>query len=363
MRILHTESSCGWGGQELRIMEEARGMRLRGHEVCLVAPREARIYVEAARFGIAAEALPIERKRLRGLLALRRYLSARHFDIVNSHSSTDSWLAALALQTLAEAPQLVRTRHISAPIARNLASHWLYGHATASVMTTGERLREQVLRETGIDSSHVVSIPTGIDLSRFSPGDRQAARVQLGLPAQSYIVGIVATLRSWKGHKDLVDVIASIDDPGVILAIVGAGPGEDNLRSQIKTLRLQARVCMAGHQDDVVPWLRALDVFVLSSYANEGVPQAIMQAMACRIPVISTPVGAIEEIVRDGETGVMVKPRDQASLRAALLRLKDDPSLAERLAQAGFESALKKFSLAIMLDKVEQLFIEVAGKA
>src|SRR5262245_10135716 len=125
MKVLHTESSCGWGGQEIRILDEAQGMSSRGHEVAIVAPREARIYEAALERKLNAEALPIARKDLTGLLAMRRWLKAHRVDVVNSHSSTDSWLAALACATLGGAPALVRTRHISASIPDNFPTRWL----------------------------------------------------------------------------------------------------------------------------------------------------------------------------------------------------------------------------------------------
>src|SRR5262249_59068040 len=159
------------------------------------------------------------------------------------------------------------------------------------VVTTGERLREQVMRETGLAAARVTSVPTGIDLARFAPGDRAQARARLGMPADAFVVGIVATLRSWKGHRYLVDALAAL--PGAMLVMVGDGPGADNLRAQVKALGVESRTRMPGNQDDVVPWLQAFDVFALPSYANEGVPQAIMQAMACRIPIVTTPVGSI----------------------------------------------------------------------
>src|SRR6185369_16226472 len=169
--------------------------------------------------------------------------------------------------------------------------------ATARVVTTGEALREQVMRETGLEPQRVLSVPTGVDLQRFSPGDQAAARAWLQLPANAPLVGIVATLRSWKGHRFLVEAMAGAGMEGAQLVIVGDGPGRDNLRAQIDALGLSARVRMAGNQADVVPWLRALDAFALPSYANEGVPQALMQAMAVGIPVVTTPVGAIGELV------------------------------------------------------------------
>ena len=363
LSIIHTESSCGWGGQELRIIAEARGMGARGHDVCIAAAPGSRILAEASRRGIAVAPLPIARKGARGLVALRRFLARSRADIVNSHSSTDSWLAALALASMAAAPPLVRTRHISAPIPGNARTRWLYTRATAHVVTTGERLREQVMRETGLAADRVSSVPTGIDLERFSPGGAPAARERCGLPRGAFVIGIVATLRSWKGHRFLVDALAAIRDPGVMLVIVGDGPGAQNLRAQVAALGLQNRVRMPGNQEDVVPWLRALDVFALPSYANEGVPQAIMQAMACRIPVVSTPVGAIGEIVREGETGLLVAPQDAAALCAALLRLRDDAALRERLAGRAHEFAHARFSELNMLERMERIFMHAAGLA
>ena len=363
MKIIHTESSCGWGGQELRIIAEAQGMIGRGHDVCIAAPAESRLMAEAARRGLPSAAVPIAGRHLNGMFALRRFLAGGRADIVNSHSSTDTWLAALALLTLPGAPPLVRTRHVSAPIPRNAPTRWLYRRATAHVVTTGGQLREQVLRETGLEPVRVTSVRTGIDLARFAPGDRMAARARLGLSQEAFIVGIVATLRSWKGHRDLVDAVASAADPRLVLAMVGDGPGADNLRAQVKALALGARVLMPGNQDDVVPWLQALDVFALPSYANEGVPQAIMQAMACGIPVVTTPVGSIGEIVRDGETGLMVPARDVARLRDAVLQLRDDAPLRERLARAGLEFARENFSDAVMLDEMQRIFLRVAGRA
>jgi glycosyltransferase involved in cell wall biosynthesis len=364
LRIVHTESSCGWGGQELRIISESQGLIERGHDVSLAAPAESRIYAEARKRGIPSRPLPIARKGVRGLLALRRLLAAGRPDVVNTHSSTDTWLAALALATLAGAPPLVRTRHISAPIPRNAGSRWLYGSATAHVVTTGERLREQVIGETGLDGARVSSIPTGVDLARFAAGDRAAARERLGLPRGAFTVGIVATLRSWKGHRYLVDAVAQAGAKrGWLLVMVGDGPGAANLRAQVASLGIEPRVRMPGNQDDVVPWLQALDAFALPSYANEGVPQALMQAMACGVPVVSTPVGAIGELVRDGDTGLLVPPQDAAALAAALARLHDDPELRASLARRAREHVRERFARERMLERMEAVFRSVASEA
>jgi glycosyltransferase involved in cell wall biosynthesis len=360
LRILHTESSLGWGGQEIRVLSEARGVARRGHQVVIAAPAEARIFREAPHYGVEAVALPIGRKRMRGLLALRRFLAKRRFDVVNTHSSTDAWLAALACRTLPRAPPIVRTRHISAAVARNRATRWLYGSATERIVTTGEKLRLQVIDETAVDASRVVSIPTGVDLGRFRRGDRAAARAGLGLPANAKIVGIVATLRSWKGHRYLLEAIAALRRPEVLLVIVGDGPQRSALEALASELRLGDGVRFAGDQADVAPWMHAMDVFCLPSYANEGVPQALMQAMACGLAVVTTPVGSIAEIVADGATGVLVPPEDAARLAAAIASLLDDDSRRHALGERAANVAADRFGDERMVERMLEVFHRVA---
>lgn len=363
LRILHTESSLGWGGQEIRVLTEARGVAARGHQVLLAAPSASRIFAEASAFGVQVVDLPIARKRPSGLIALRRLLARTPFDVVNTHSSTDTWLAALACATLAHAPGLVRTRHISAPAPRNAATRWLYTKAARRIVTTGERLREQVIEETGARADDVVSIPTGIDLERYRPGDRDAARRGLELPLDRPIIGIVATLRSWKGHRHLLRAMASLQAKEASLAIVGDGPQRAALESLAADLALGARVRFAGNQADVVPWMQACDVFCLPSYANEGVPQALMQAMACGVTVVSTPIGSIGEIVSDGTTGVLVPPGDVERLRAALDALLADPARREALARNARATALERFGEARMVERMIEVFRAAAETA
>ena len=358
MRILHTESSLGWGGQEIRVLTEARGVARLGHEVLLAAPGESRIHREAARFGVEALALPIARKSVRGLLAMRRLLGDHAFDVVNTHSSTDSWLAALGRAFSASKPAIVRTRHISAPVPRNAATRWLYRQARR-IVTTGEKLRSQVVEETGVAEVDVVSVPTGIDLGKFRPGDRDRARAATGLPAGKTIVGIVATLRSWKGHRYLIDAIAAMQREEVVLAIVGDGPQRAALEAQATERALPVR--FAGDQDDVAPWLQSFDLFCLPSYANEGVPQALMQAMACGLPVVTTDVGSIGEIVTHDETGTMVPAQDAQALRVAIEALLGDAPRRVRLGAAAAARARERFGEALMVERMLAEFRAAQG--
>lgn len=356
MKIVHTEASCGWGGQEIRILEESLGMMARGHAVTILCPPEARIHEEAKRRGIPVEALPIGRKRLPGMLALRRWLHDNPCDVINTHSSTDSWLAALACKTLRNPPPIVRTRHISAPIPKNAASRWLYNGAVRHVVTTGEALRQQLIKHNGVPADRVTSVPTGIDTARFAPGGQEAARAALGLDTAGRYLGIVATLRSWKGHLYLLEAFSGLTLPDWTLLIVGEGPMRGPIEQKIAELGLVGRVRLVGQQEHPEVWLRALDVFCLPSYANEGVPQAILQAMLCALPIVTTPVGAILEAVADQETALVVPPRDATALAAALRRLVAEPQLGTRLGMAARQKAVRCFSKDAMLDRMESVF-------
>jgi glycosyltransferase involved in cell wall biosynthesis len=318
LNILHTEASEGWGGQEIRVLTEAAVFIKHGHKVTIAANAGSEILKAAPAYGVPAVAVPLRSKGLGAVRAMRRLLTDLRPDVVNTHSSIDSWVVALARFGLKHRPRVVRTRHISANVPRNFASRWIYRHGCDFVMTTGEAIVDQLTADGFLPRERVASVPTGIDTDRFSPGDSRAARRALGLPEDAFIFGVVATLRSWKGHAFLLDAFATANVPNSRLVIVGDGPQESSLKARIAELGLAGRVTMAGRQSDVVPWLRAFDVFVLPSYANEGIPQAILQAMAIDLPIISCPIGGIPECTTGLPGVTLVPPQDVDVLAAAL---------------------------------------------
>jgi glycosyltransferase involved in cell wall biosynthesis len=208
-----------------------------------------------------------------------------------------------------------------------------------------------------------VSVPTGVDIDRFAPGDRDAARHRLGLPTDRILIGIVAALRGAKGHRYLADAVRRLTRKDVEVLIVGDGISRDSIERQIRELQMMDRVRMVGQQDDVVPWLQAMDIFALPTWAIEGVPQSIMQAMSCQLPVVSTKVGSIEDAVTHEVTGLLVPPRDAQALADVLKDLIEDESLRQRLGIAGRQHVVARFGLDCMLDRMEAVFRQVIAAA
>jgi len=361
MKIVHTEASLGWGGQEIRILSEASGMVDLGHEIEIWASPESNIIREANNMGLNAKALPIDRKTIRNILTIRTEIKLSMPDIINTHSSTDTWLVALANTTIKDHPPLIRTRHISAPIPKNFASRWLYTYATEHIVTTGGALKMQMIKDNDFPENMITSIPTGIDTKRFYPGDPFEARNKLGLPTDRKYIGIIATLRSWKGHLYLLDAFSKLDLPDWHLLIVGDGPMRQPIEEKIKQLKLNENVRMVGQQKNPEDWFRALDIFCLPSYANEGVPQAILQAMLTGLPIITTSVGAILDAVTDNETAIVVKKKDEYSITRSLIYLINNQQQAKVLGANATHVALLHFTREKMISKMNGLFAKTAN--
>ncbi len=340
----------------MRIVKEAQGMADLGHELTLLCPDEAEIVPLARKHGLSVDILPIGRKNISAVLALRSWLKDNPQDVINTHSSTDSWLVALATGMMEERPAIVRTRHISAPISDNLSSRWLYTKSCDHVVTTGEKLRQTLIEVNHFPADRITSVRTGINLDYYKPADKTEVRNKLGMDIEAYTIGIVATLRSWKGHRYLIRAFSRFSDKNSRLLIVGDGPQWDTLHTLVDTLELHDRVIFTNRQQNIAEWMNSMDVFCLPSYANEGVPQALMQSQACGIPAITTLNGSINEAVIPDETALIIEPRNSDAVLAALEQMVKDNKMASTMSEAAHLNAQKNFSSQQMFEKMAAVF-------
>jgi glycosyltransferase involved in cell wall biosynthesis len=363
--ILHTESSLGWGGQERRILAEAEAMQQRGHRLLLAADPRGELYRRAQGRGFAPMALACGGlvHNLAAWRALRRLLREQKVDILNTHSSLDSWIGALAWRSLRSRPHLVRTRHLSTRVHDNLPTRWLY-RAPGAIITTGEITRDFLNRHLGVPEHRLFSIPTGVSLQEFTPREKSRELLaQLQIPAEAFIFGTVAVLRSWKGHLYLLEALKEMvrnGDPAFLL-VVGEGPYRVVIEEKVRELELESWVRLVGYQDEVAPWFALMDAVVLASYANEGVPQALLQAMAMAKALVGAAVGGIPEVVIEDETGLLVPPRDAAALARAVRLLMEDAGHRRELGRRGREFVAARFGLAQMAAEVETVYESVVS--
>jgi glycosyltransferase involved in cell wall biosynthesis len=359
LSILHTEASLGWGGQERRILVEAMAMRRRGHRPAFVCDPRGELCRRAREQNFPVTPLTFGgRHNLGAWVRLRQLLSAGPVDILNTHSSLDSWVGTLAWRSFRNRPLLIRTRHLSTPVKDNRATRWLY-QTPAAIITTGQVTKELLMERLGVPARRIFSIPTGVDLNEFAPQEKSREMLaQLKIPAEAFIFGCVAVLRSWKGHLYLLEALQELIKGGAraFLLLVGEGPYRPVIEEKIDQLGVQPWVRLAGFRDQVAPWFALMDVFVLASYANEGVPQSLLQALAMARPVVGTTVGGIPEVIVRNDTGLLVPPRDPQALAGAMGRLLADGDWRREMGRRGRQLVVERFSLEQMAAEVEGVY-------
>ena len=363
-RIFHSESSLGWGGQEVRVFVELEWMRARGYWVALAAHPASAIARRAREAGIRFYPLRTHKALLPfEVVRLAAWLLWNRVDIVNTHSSNDGWLAGLAAR-LALRPILIRSRHIEVDYPNRFWSRLSFRYLPQHILTTSRRIADRLVAELGVPSPRVTCVPTGVDLARFHPGVRGALREELGLAPGVALVGMISVLRSWKGHDTFLDAAArllSSSSRPLRFVIAGDGPGREVLANKIALAPWKDAVTLLGHRDDVPNLLASLDVLVLPSSAHEGIPQIILQAQAMGRAVVATTVGGIPEVVEDGVTGLLVPPQNPEALAEKIAALLDDPGLRERIGAAGRESVEKRHTLDVMGEALLGVYEECRG--
>jgi len=354
--VLHTESSAGFGGQELRIVAESRWLAAHGRPALLAAQPGARVLAEAERAGVPTVAVRMRAAwDVRAVAALRRLIRARNVGLVHTHSSVDAWVGGLAARSLGV--PVVRSRHVSIAIPRRRA---LVYRLADRVITSGEAVAA-IVRDAGVPAERVVAIGPGLDAERFHPNVSGAGvRAELGLRGPA--VGLVANIRGSKGHAYFLEAARLIlrERPDARFLIVGDGIGFDDVFRRVKEMDLGSHVIMTGFRRDVPEVMAALDVLVLPSIKSEALSQVIPQALAVGTPVVGSTVGGTPEVVRDGETGRLVPPADAPALAAAILDLLRDPVRARALARRGQTFVLAQLSIDATMARTMAVY-EAAG--
>ena len=367
MNILIAESSMAVGGQELAVLLHAERLVKRGHRILLVLEPRSPIMAMAKERGLPVEPFVMRQWRLPlSILAFRRLLTRERPDIVHVNSSRDSWIAALASRLSHPRPKVIRTRHISAPLNKNATTNLLYRRLFDMVIVTGgERNRQDLIHRDGLRPERVAAFPIGLDVEQFSPSQpRHDLRAELGIPAGHLLVGMISYLRDYKGHRYLVDAVPQVlaQHQAVTFLIVGEGPEAQNIRAQIERLGLTASVRMLGFRDDLLDVFRSLNLFVIPTVEGDTIPQVLMQALALGLPVVSTTTGSIPDVIQDGESGVLVPPRDVAALAKGIARLLQDPALREQMGRRGRQTVVQTYSIDRMVDELERVYRQVTGR-
>jgi len=292
------------------------------------------------------------------VMALYRFLRETKPDVVHTFLLTASLYGRLAA-IAARVPVVIGTEVniYERKEPRHITTERLLAKGTDCVVTSAESVKTFYIDQIRLDPRRVEVIYNAVDWAQLATSaPRETLRAALGVPADALAATIIARLTEQKGHRYLLDALASA--PGLerlMLLVVGDGPLRAELEARARVLGLVGRVRFLGSRRDLGDLLAASDLFVMPSMW-EGLPLSLILAMGAELPVVATAVAGIPEVVTDGRTGLLVPPGDAAALGAALARLAGNAEERRRLGAAAREYVVPRFGVDHYVGRMQHLY-------
>ncbi len=353
MSLFQLDAGREWGGGQRQALLLSMALKQSGHSIQLCVQPGSPLHKKATEASVPV--LPV---RMRGemdvfaVLRLAHLMKRKKCRLVHFHDA-HSLAVGSAAASLAKVPVRVISRRVTYPLRGNYFSHRKYTKDIDVLIAVSQDVKK-VLIDGGIDPAKIRVIPDGIDYSLFDEAaSSEYLRRELSFEPDDFLVGIVAHLADIKGHKYLIKATQILKEKTskIKVIIVGSGPLRMELGKQVKETDVEDIVFFLGFREDIPQILASLDLFVLTSY-QEGLGSSILDAMACRLPVVATRVGGIPEVVVHEETGLLVPPRRSISLAKAIFRIYANRDLGEKLGQKGYELVHRKFSAKAMASRI-----------
>jgi glycosyltransferase involved in cell wall biosynthesis len=369
LSILHLLSNRWWTGTAEPVLALTQGLLERRQKVTLGVPAGSQVADLARKAGVPLlEGLQLDphfrpSAWLQDVRTLSAFLRRTPIDVLHTHLSHDHWLALSAVTLLnpsrGHVPLQLRTVHTLRP-PRSLSNRWLLRHGATHLITVSSMLQRDLAARLQIASSRISAVAGAVDSQRFHPALSGAhIRREFGMSPTTPLVGIVARLAPSRGHLTLVKAFAQVHTaiPAARLLIVGKGEFRPQIEARVAELGLAEAVIFGGYREDDLPEvLAAMDVFVLLAPGSDGSCRAALEAMAVGKAVVATRVGALEDIVLDGETGLLIPPHAHTALAHAISRLLRAPEQARQMGLRGRQRSEHVFSRQRQVEEVLQLY-------
>jgi len=363
LRLLQVITTIDVGGAEYHLLALCRGLMARGHRVEVAYLKgDGTLRPELVDLGIEPLPLGLDEPLggLRSLVSLVSCCRRVRPDVIHTHLLKANVLGAVAAR-LAGCRAVVASKHNDEQQLRNPVVATL--HAGLSrldrrVIHASHHIERYMIETGRIDPRRSRTIHYGLDATAFDGLAPTGLRPQLGIADGAVVIICVARLIRRKGHLILLEAFRRVVDrtsADTALVIVGKGPMEGELREKTAGLDLSGRVFFTGERKDVPALLTEADIFTLASDA-EGLGLVVLEAMAAAKPVVITRAGGMPELVRQGDTGLIVPSGDPEALAAALTELVADADRRRKLGISGRRLAETEFSLEKMLDSIEEVY-------
>ncbi|HJT32847.1 MAG TPA: glycosyltransferase family 4 protein [Pirellulales bacterium] len=375
INVVHLRSSRGTGGgpDKTLLFSALEGDReaFNVHVVYLKSENDPDFDLEqrANKLGVESFTAIGERSRfdLRAMRVLLRVLREKNADILSCHCYKSD-LYGLILSRF-HSMKLLTTVHGPIPERAHQwsRSHWkvryLYDQLDYRllryfdhVIIVAETMRKAIVRY-GVEPQRITCVRNAIDADYFCKAEGGDLRQRFGIPTDATVIGAVGRLDQQKDYPNLMAATRILLDEGhnVFCVVAGLGPQEQELRERVQALGLGQRFLFLGHFQDVREVFQMMDIYALSSI-TEGLPNTVLEAMAMEVPVVSTQVDGVAEVVAHEREALLVPSRDSTQLAAAIRRLLVDPFFAQQLSRAARSRIERDFSFSTRMRRVEGIY-------
>ena len=366
LRVILTDSSPNWGGQQYRLLREALWLDAHGHKILVLCGRRSELGARIPKF---APHLAVKKIRSWGgpfgLVEFLWNVWRWKPDVVHAHSGQDAFWACLLHFA---GWTVVRSRHMTMPAQMSARRKFPFRSGCARLMASADFIKKDLSVLAGVPEARVDVVGEGIDLKEFHPGvDGSGFRAEFGIPWDAPVFGLVAMIRGEKGHNHFVNAASNVlrKIPGARFVIVGDGQPAHVEKLRVKVLKIFPRqpspVILTGYREDVPEIMAAIDVLVVPSM-QEAQTIVIPQAFATGKPVIASNVGGIPEIVRHGKNGLLFRAGDEQGLAEAMVQIAESPDFARCLGVAGLELARRELAFDNKMDLLLASYRRAIGR-
>ncbi len=354
LTILQIITPKRYSGAERSMTYLSEALVARGHRVVVACKYNELMLQELHKRGVEAHVLPIRGKlNLAAPFVIAKFARRIGAEVIHTHLSTAGLWGSLGAK-IAGVPCVGHVHWLNHKHCYVFADRW----ATCSY-----GVRKHLIAQ-GIPGERIEVVYNGLDERQFAwPADGSAAREKLGLRPDQPVIGVVAHLSAHKGHAYLVQAMSRLVDrfDDICCLLIGEGKNEARLRTMVSQLGLDRHVRFLGYRHDAVELIKALDVAVLPSL-QEGLGIVLIEAGFLGKPAVASNIDGINEVIVDGETGVLVPPGDADALAVAIDALLEDADWAQQLGRQARARMEQIFTLDAMAERAEAVYYEVIGE-
>lgn len=365
INILHVISKLPVGGVENQLLMTLKNydrMKLNPLVCSLLDKGEIGKEIEDTRIDV----IPLNKLKHRFDPAIVKdiysLIKERNIKIIRTHQYHANLYGRLAA-LLAKVPCIVASVHnvytIDRKLHRRMINRFL-ARFTDKVVAVSEIVKRDILKYDGLREDKVMVINNGIDTDRFLNLDGNVIRVEFSIPSDTPVIGTIGRLTLQKGQKYLVEAVSKIKEkfPSIKLFIVGDGPIKDEIETCVKNLGLNENVIFTGCRRDIPALLAAMDIFVLPSLW-EGLPNALLEAMAAGKAIIATDILPVREITNSKKTGILVPAKNSTAIASSIEFLLVNKTFAVTLGNNAQERAFSNFNITTTVDKYTNLYEDI----